>query len=263
MNETPKGAAKYVSIAIDKGINYFDVAPVYGNAQERLGPALKPYRKNTFLACKTMERTKKGVNKELADSLKKLKTDYFDLYQLHGVKTLDEVDKIIGPGGALEAFVEANQKGLIRYIGFSAHTEKAALALIDHYEFDSILFPFNWVCWLKDNYGPKVLKRARKKQMGILAIKALAKRPLDEGERKEWPKCWYVPMENYEEASLALRFTLSKPVTAAVSSSHAELLWWACDIAEDFKPLTKKEIKILKYRVKNLNSITQELNPSN
>ena len=259
MDERPKDAVEYVSMAIDKGVNYFDVAPQYGNAQEILGPALKPYRKDCFLACKTLERTKAKAAKDLARSLKLLKTDYFDLYQLHGVITLEEVDRIMGPDGALEAFIEAKDKGIIRHIGFSAHTEEAALALMDCYDFDSILFPFNWVCWLKDGFGPKVLKRAKEKNMGILALKALAKRNWSKDEEKKWSKCWYAPVDNYDEAFLALRFTLSKPVTAAVSPSHAELLWWACDITDKFKPIIEEETKMLKERAKKINSITATL----
>ncbi len=258
-NETPKAASEYVSKAIDRGVNYFDVAPTYGNAQEILGPALKPYRKNCFLACKTMERTGAKAAKELARSLELLETDYFDLYQLHGVTTLEEVDRITGSDGALETFIEARDKGIIKYIGFSAHTEEAALALMDRYNFDTILFPFNWVCWLKDGFGPRVLNKAKEKEIGILALKALAKRTWGKNEEKKWPKCWYAPVDNRDEASLTLRFTLSKPVTSAIAPSHAELFWWTCDITDKFKPITEEETELLKEKAEKINSITAAL----
>ncbi|MBN2072738.1 MAG: aldo/keto reductase [Actinobacteria bacterium] len=260
MNESARDSARYVSEAIGKGINYFDVAPQYGDAQERLGPALKSYRKDCFLACKTLKRTRDEAFIDLRRSLKLLKTDYFDLYQLHGLSTLKEVETVTGPGGALEAFIEAREKGIIRYIGFSAHSEEAALALMDKFDFDSILFPFSWACWLKDGFGPEVLGKAEEKNMGILALKALAKRAWDKGEEKKWPKCWYAPVDNYEEACLTLRFTLSKPVTSAVSPSHAELLWWACSIADEFKPITEEETGILREKAKAVkNTITSSL----
>lgn len=259
MHETVKDASRFVSMAIDRGINYFDVAPQYGNAQEILGQALKPYRKNIFLACKTLERTGKESKKELHDSLKKLKTDYFDLYQFHSVTTLEEVNQIISPGGALETFIEAKEKGLVRYLGFTAHSEEAALAMMDAYDFVSMLFPFNWVLWFKHNFGPAVLNKAREKGMGILALKALAKRALKKGEENRWKKCWYMPSDNYEEASLGLRFTLSLPVTSAVSPSHAELLWLSCDIADNFKPVTENEISILKEKSRNIYTIFKAL----
>ena len=119
-----------VSEAIDKGVNYFDVAPSYcgGQAEERLGPALKEFRKAVFLACKTGKRDKEGAAAELHQSLKKLQTDYFDLYQLHAMTTEDDLQKAMGPGGAIETFVEAKEQGLVRYLGFSAHSAEIALS---------------------------------------------------------------------------------------------------------------------------------------
>ncbi len=240
-DEAPKAASRLVAQAVDRGLNYFDVAPAYGNAEERLGPALEPYRSSVFLACKTTNRTAEGASADLHRSLKLLRTDYFDLYQLHEASTLEDVDRIMGPGGAMEVLVQARQQGLARYLGFSAHSEEAALALLDLFAFDSILFPFNWVCWHQGNFGPRVLEKAQEKGVGVLALKALAKRQLKEGGENKWPKCWYAPVDTPEEAALALRFTLSRPITAAVSPSHAELLWWACDAADQFKPLSEEE----------------------
>ncbi|MCG9478697.1 MAG: aldo/keto reductase [Actinomycetia bacterium] len=258
-DETASNASRYVSKAIDRGINYFDVAPEYGNAQEMLGPALKPYRKDVFLACKTHEVTAKGAEREFKDSLKKLKTDYFDLYQMHQATTLDEVKQIMGPGGALEYFIKAKDKGYVKYLGFTAHSEEAAIALMGIYDFTSILFPFNWALWFKDGFGPAVFKKAKEKEIGILALKALAKGMWQSDNRGKWDKCWYEPMDSFEEASLALRFTLSLPVTSAVSPSHAELLWLACDIADSYKAITTEEKEILKNKSLGIDTITQEL----
>ncbi len=242
MNEEPETAKRLVAKAVEeRGINYFDVAPSYGNAEERLGPALEPYRHDVFLACKTLERDAGGAERELHQSLKRLRTDYFDLYQLHAVSTMEDVERITAPGGALELFVRAREQGMVRYIGFSAHSEEAALALMDRFDFDTILFPFNWVCWHQGHFGPRVLAKAQEKGMGILALKALAKRRRREGEARTWTKSWYHPVESFEEALMALRFTLSRPITAAVSPGHAELLWWACDAADRFTPLTEAE----------------------
>lgn len=255
MNEKPSSASEVVARAVERGINYFDVAPSYGNAEEILGPALEPYRESVFLACKTGKRTKVEAAEELHQSLRRLRTDHFDLYQLHGVSKLEEVDRIMGDGGAIQALVEARDQGLARYLGFSAHSEEAALALLDGFRFDSVLFPLNWVTWHQGRFGPRVVEKAEEKGVAVLALKALAKRRLKEGEQRKWPKCWYAPVENPEEASLALRFTLSLPVTAAVSPSHAELLWWACDAAERFKPLSKEEAALVAERSKGLTPI--------
>jgi len=260
MNESRKDASRFVSQAVRRGINYFDVAPEYGNAQEMMGPALKPYRKDIFLACKTLERTAKSAEKDLCDSLKKLKTDYFDLYQLHGVITIEEVKRITGPGGALETFIRAKEKGLVRYLGFSAHSEEAAIALMQAYDFTSIMFPFNWALWFKDGFGHAVLNYANNKGLGILALKALAKRALRKDEKKKWNKCWYAPEDSFDKASLFLRFTFSlEGITAAVSPSHAELLWLACDIADNFKPINDEEISELKEKSKGADTLIRGL----
>jgi predicted aldo/keto reductase-like oxidoreductase len=252
-DESPENSAKLVAQAVnERGINYFDVAPSYGNSEECLGPALEPYRKDVFLACKTGQRDAKRAERELHESLTKLRTDHFDLYQLHGVRKMQEVEQIMGPGGALETFVKAREKGLVRFLGFSAHSEEAAIALMDRFSFDTILFPFNWVCWNEGKFGPPVLAKAQEKGMGILALKTMAKRRWKEGEERRWNKTWYSPVDTYEEAELAVRFTFSRPITAGPSPGHAELLWWMCDAAERFTPLSPEEEAELARRAKGL-----------
>lgn len=245
---TPEQAAARVKEAIDYGINYFDVAPSYGNAEEMLGPALEPYRKDVFLACKTTERKKEGARKELEQSLKYLRTDHFDLYQLHAVTTLEDVDTIFGKGGAMETFVQAREEGKVKYLGFSAHSVEAAMALMDGFEFDTLLFPFNFATWYAGNFGPQVMERAKEKQMGILALKAMAWRNWEEGEERNIDKTWYKPFTNKEEAREGLRFTLSHPVTAAIPPGHEDLFSMALKLAGDFTPMNKQEIKAIKEK---------------
>lgn len=122
MNEENGPASNIVAEAVDRGVNYFDVAPSYGNAQERLGSALAPYRKNCFLACKTEGRMKDDSRKQLEESLRLLKTDHVDLYQFHALTKMTDLDKVLGPGGAMETMEAAKKEGKIRYIGFSVHS---------------------------------------------------------------------------------------------------------------------------------------------
>jgi aryl-alcohol dehydrogenase-like predicted oxidoreductase len=233
MDETTADAARFVAEAVEAGCNYFDVAPSYGNAEAMLGPALEPYRKGIFLACKTTERTKDGAAKELRNSLKRLRTDHVDLYQMHALTTEEDTGTALGAGGALEAFVEAKKAGLTRFLGFSAHSEEGALRAMDAFAFDTILFPFNLGSWRDGHFGPRVLEAAKARGMGLLALKALGKRALKEGEPRPWKKCWYGPVDTYEEALAGLRFTLSLGVTAAVSPSHIELFRWAVRAARE------------------------------
>jgi len=247
MDATPQQASERVKEAIDYGINYFDVAPSYGDAEIKLGPALEPYRKDVFLACKTTERSKAGSRKELEQSLQRLKTDHLDLYQLHAVTTLEDVDTIFGPDGAMETYLEARKEGKIRFIGFSAHSVEAAMALMDNFDFDTILFPINYATWHAGNFGPQVLERAKSKGMGILALKAMAKRPWPEGVERI-PKCWYEPMTDPDEANMGLRFTLSHPITAAIPPGNENLFHMALTLAAKFKPLSQDEIIEMKEK---------------
>jgi aryl-alcohol dehydrogenase-like predicted oxidoreductase len=209
-------ADERVGIAVDAGVNYFDVAPSYGNAEEMLGPALAPYRGGVFLACKTGKRDKAGAQQELRQSLERLKTDHFDLYQLHALSQPEDVERAFGPGGAMEALLEARDAGLVRYLGFSAHSSEVALDALRRFPFDSILFPVNYVTWNEANFGPQVLAKAKEMGAGRLALKAMARGPIAEGQEKPYAKCWYRPLDDPAEAALALRWTLSQDITAAV-----------------------------------------------
>jgi predicted aldo/keto reductase-like oxidoreductase len=249
MNATAQEASNRVAEAVDHGVNYFDVAPSYGNAEEMLGPALEPYRKGVFLACKTTERSRVGSQRELDSSLRKMRTDHFDLYQLHAVTTKDDVEKIFAPGGALETFVAAKQAGKVRFLGFSAHAVEAALALIGRYEFDTILFPTNFATWHAGDFGPQVLAAAQAKHMGILALKAMARGPWPkEAKRDTYPKCWYEPLSDPADAMMGLRFTLSHPVTAAIPPGDETLFKQALALAMRFTPLTADEARAIKEK---------------
>ncbi len=255
MNVEPAEASRLVAEAIDRGVNYFDVAPSYGNAEERLGPALAPYRDRAFLACKTGKRTKEEAAQELRQSLARMRTDHFDLYQLHALTSMEEMERALGPGGALEAFLEARDAGLIRHIGFSAHSVETALAAMDRFDFDSVLFPTNFVLYYQANFGPQVIERAQQKGVGRLALKAMARTPWAEGQPRTFSKTWYQPVADPEEAALALRFTLSQPITAAIPPGEAALFRLALDVAAQFRPLTPEETAELRRRASALQPI--------
>ena len=126
---------------------------------------------------------------------------------------------------------------------------------MDRFDFDTILFPINWAAWYKGEFGPRVVVRAKEKGMGILALKALAHRLLGEGEERHWPKSWYYPVDTYEEAEQALRFTLSRPVTAAVTPGHEQLFRWACDAADNLREMTPEDEAEFLARAKDLRPV--------
>ena len=258
MNAESDHASRTVAQAVERGVNYFDVAPSYGNAEERLGPALETHRKNCFLACKTGQREAAKAKEELAKSLERLRTDYFDLYQLHGITDLhNDVDVAFGIGGAMEVLIAAKRSGRARHLGFSAHSVEAALAAMDRYDFDSILLPINFATFYAGNFGPTVLAKAKEKGLSVLALKAMARQkwPDDAPERQQYPKCWYQPLTDPKEQELALRFTLSQPITAALPPGEEALFWRAVEIAGAFKPLTEEETGQVKVMAEKLDPI--------
>ncbi len=251
-------ANRLVAEAVEKGVNYFDVAPSYGDAELKLGPALEPYRKNVFLACKTERRTKEETAGELKESLQRLRTDHVDLYQLHAISDVQkDVDTVFAKGGAMEAFVEAKNQGRIRYIGFSAHSEEAALAAMDRFDFDSILLPINFATFYRSNFGPRVIEAAKSKGVARLALKALARQqwPKDDPARKQYSKCWYQPLTERDEARLALYFTLSQPITAAIPPGEESLFRMAMELAMGFRPVSRQEKQTLQQMAQSLNPI--------
>jgi aryl-alcohol dehydrogenase-like predicted oxidoreductase len=246
MDDSTSGSANIVAEAVDRGINYFDVAPSYGNAQERLGPALAPYRNKSFLACKTEGRMKDDSRKQLEESLRLLKTDHVDLYQFHALTKMTDLDKVLGPGGAMETMEAAKKEGKIRYIGFSVHSAETALAAMDRYNFDTILFPVNFVLFTQAGFGPQILKRAQEKNMGILALKGMAKTVWPAAEKiHAQPKCWYQPAAFPDEASMGLRWTLSHPIAAAIPPGDERYFRLAMDVAQNYKPLEPHEEQAL------------------
>lgn len=242
LNDNPQDFAnELVAKAYELGVNYYDVAPSYGNAEERLGPALKPYRKNCFLACKTGKRDAEGAQQELENSLRHLQTDHFDLYQLHALSSVEQVEQVFAPGGAMEAFVKAKKDGKVKYLGFSAHSVDAAMLAMKNFDFDSILFPINFACWNAGNFGPQVYAEAERQGMGILALKAMALTRLKDGEQKFYKNVWYKPILDEEIMKMALKYTLSKNITAAVPPGKNTLFLKALEFMDDFGEITAEE----------------------
>jgi aryl-alcohol dehydrogenase-like predicted oxidoreductase len=250
MDNPPKKAANIVARAVDAGVNYFDVAPMYGDAEMVLGPALKPYREQSFLACKTFERSASGAAKELNRSLKRLKTDHVDLYQLHALSDVEEdVKTALGSGGAMGAILKARDAGKVRLIGFSAHSVEAALYAMDNFPFDTIMFPVNCVCHYQGGFVEPILKKAKAKNVAVLALKAVAESPWPEdiAKNKRLSKVWYKPLTDQAKLELALRWTLSqKQVVATVATGNEEIYWKVLAAAERFKPLTKSQMQKVK-----------------
>ena len=218
MDETQADADRYVAEAVESGVNYFDVAPSYGDAQDRLGPALAPYRQRVYLACKTLERDASGAKAELLHSLSVLQTDYLDLYQFHGVNTWEDLNAIFAPGGAMETALWARREGIIRAIGFSTHNETVACAMTEHFRFDTALFPMNWAMGMELNWGSRISRIAAEQDMGLLAMKTFIHRQYREGDAHPYPKSWAKPIddERTDLMQAAMAFAFSRGAAALV-----------------------------------------------
>lgn len=244
LNQAESNAA--VRKACDLGCNYFDVAPEYGDAEVKMGPALSGLRDQVFLACKTAMRDAQSARAELDRSLQRLKTDHFDLYQLHHIRRPDEVKRALGPGGAVEAFLKARDEGKVRWLGFSAHTTKGAVELMRGFQFDTVMFPVNFVEYFQMEFAKPVLALAKEQGAVVVAIKPLSAGAWASGaERKrEW---WYPVMEAPEDLSLSLRFTLSlDPVVTGIPPSFVDLFEKSVEAAKAYRPPSETEVTKLR-----------------
>jgi len=247
--------------AFERGVNYFDVAPAYGkgDAEIKMGIGLEGIeRSSIFLACKTKMRDKEGARKELETSLERLKTDHFDLYQMHHIVTPDQVKQALGPGGAIETFLEAKKEGKVRYFGFSAHTTKGALEAMNGFRFDTVMFPINFIEYFQMGFGKPILELAKEQGAAVLAIKPMCGGSWAEGAERT-RKNWYRPLEDQREIDLALRFTLSqKPVAVGMPPAFLDLLDKAIPVGQSYRPITEAEVQELKELAKTRLSLFKE-----
>lgn len=261
MRDGQDASDNYVSWAIDSGINYFDVAPSYEDAQEKLGNSLKPYRKDIYLACKTTCRMKVEAEKEFAQSFHLLHTDYFDVYQMHALSKEEDVDRAFSSGGVIEMMVKAKERGYVRKLGITCHNEAVALRAMSLYDFDTVLFPLNWHMNIGHGMGTQLCKVAKEKGMGLVGMKQLIERSWinpEEAKNSPFPKSWCKPinLEDKELRLAAMKYTLSLGVDALIPpGDFVNFSFVVENIEECLKnPLNENDLALLKhsyYKVKN------------
>ncbi|MGB7115060.1 MAG: aldo/keto reductase, partial [Anaerolineales bacterium] len=184
-----------MELVISHGINHIDVAPSYGQAEVRLCPWLSRERDRFFVGCKTMERSKEGASMEMRRSLDRLHIDHFDLYQIHAVTNLEELDAVTRPGGALEAIIEAREAGLTRSIGITGHGVDAPalfLEAIRRFDFDTVLFPLNFIQYGDSTFrsnAEELIQLCREENVGTMVIKSITRGPW--GKKKKTYNTWY------------------------------------------------------------------------
>ncbi len=234
---------------IAAGVNHIDVAPSYGHAEERLGPWLARERDRFFLGCKTQERTKKAASAELRRSLKRLQVEAFDLFQLHAVTSMEELDQVTGPDSPLEAILEAREEGLLRYVGITGHGIHVPTVFqeaLRRYDFDTMLFAINFVQYADPNFrreAKALLRQCRERDVGVMIIKSISRGPW--GEKPKIYDTWYEPFDDMEHIRTAIRFALSQPVTGLCTAGDMSILPLFLEACARFTPMGEAEQEVL------------------
>jgi predicted aldo/keto reductase-like oxidoreductase len=231
-----------IELAVSHGVNHFDVAPQYGQAEIRLGPWMEKHHREVFLACKTLDRSKTEAWESIKRSLDRIRVDHFNLFQFHCVDDLETLSVILSPAGALEAVLEAQQQGLIKHIGITGHRSFVQIEALNRFDFDTVLVAVNRVLAAHPNDFTDfalLLEIARQKDVGVIAMKTITKRPWEALIRLY--NTWYEPFDEQTEIDKSLWYTLSQSVATVTLPGDLSLWPMVIDAAERFKPMNKSE----------------------
>lgn len=211
------------------GVNHIDTAASYGDAELRLAPFLKHHRGMFFLATKTGQRTAAGAREELQRSLERMGVTQVDLIQLHNLVDESEWQTALGPGGALEALVEARDRGLVRFIGVTGHGTRVAamhVRALERFPFDSVLAPYNRAMMLQPEYAADFERLdtiCRERGVALQTIKSVARRRWRDSDTDKHFS-WYMPLRDRDAIRRAVHFVLARPGLFLNSSSDASIL---------------------------------------
>jgi aryl-alcohol dehydrogenase-like predicted oxidoreductase len=232
-------ADQTLEVLLEYGVNHIDVAASYGEAEMRVGPWMDQHRDEFFLATKTENRTYTGAKDELHRSLEKLRVDYVDLWQMHFLIEEEDWQTAMGPGGALEAFIEAKESGLARYLGVTGHELRVInyhKRCLERYDFDSVLLPYNPVLMQNPVYTDEfesLMSMCQERNVAVQTIKSLSKGPWKEKERTR--ATWYEPYEDQAYIDALVHWVLSRPGIFLNTVGDIHLLPRVLDAARRFE----------------------------
>jgi aryl-alcohol dehydrogenase-like predicted oxidoreductase len=242
-NVTQDEADESLQYALDAGINHFDTAASYGDAEIRMGPWVKNVRNQIFLATKTGERTRDKAKREIERSLERLQTDRVDLLQMHAVTSFEELDQVTGKGGALEAAIEAKEQGLIKHIGITGHGHIAPAVHLEglrRYPFETVLTPLNFILYSNPDYRKifdELVAETTKREVGLMTIKAVARGEWKNDQEKKYAT-WYEPFDQQEYIDRSVAFVLSQPgITGLASAGDIHLLPKIVEAAKKYEKM--------------------------
>ena len=242
-------ADRAIQLVLDHGINHIDIAPGYDQAMERLAPWMPSIRDQVFLGSKTRLRTRDDAWRDVEQILQRMNVDNFDLFQLHAVLELDDLNLVMGTGGAIETLLEMRDQGLTRWIGITGHGPSVPATILEglrRYDFDTVMFPLNATLARNQAYrraSEELLVEASARDVGVQIIKMIARG----GWQGKTGDCrtWYDPYREQQDIDRSLWWVLSQPIHSAPSCGEISLLPKVLDAAERFRPLTSEEHKIL------------------
>ena len=238
-------ADEAIRLALDHGVNHVDIAPSYGQAMERMAPWMPEIRDKVFLGAKTRFRDRDEAWRDVESILKRLNVETFDLFQLHSVVTVEELDKATAKGGALETLVEMREQGLTKWLGITGHgpyVPSTILESLRRFDFDTVMFPLNPAMARDAGYrrdSEALLAEANARNVGIQTIKMIARGGWDGGQRD--CHTWYDPHREQADIDRSLWWVLSQPMHTAPSCGEANLLPKVLDAARRFRPLSEAE----------------------
>jgi aryl-alcohol dehydrogenase-like predicted oxidoreductase len=236
---TQEEADRTMALLMAHGVNHIDTAASYGDAELRLGPWMERERSRFFLATKTGERRYAEARDEIHRSLQRLRVDQIDLIQLHNLVDPEEWRVALGPGGALEAAIEAREQGLVRFIGVTGHgTEVAMMHLrsLERFDFDSVLLPYSYIMMQNPQYAvdfETLMDVCQERNVAVQTIKAVVRRPY--GDREATHATWYEPLVDQEAIDREVHWVLGRPGIFLNTVGDIHVLPKVLDAAERFE----------------------------
>jgi aryl-alcohol dehydrogenase-like predicted oxidoreductase len=233
-------ADRALAVLLEHGVNHIDTAPMYGSAEQLIGSWMDVHRDDFFVATKTRARTYKGAWRDLERSLDRLRVDHVDLWQMHGLTNPSGWAKAMGPQGALEAFVGARDKGLVRFLGVTGHGSKAPamhVRSLEHFGFDTVLVPYSYGLMQNPRYAADfeaLVALCRERRVAIQTIKSIARRPWED-RPKTYNTYYYEPLETQEAIDVAVHWALDLQDSFLITAGDMRLLPEMLEAAHRFE----------------------------
>jgi aryl-alcohol dehydrogenase-like predicted oxidoreductase len=237
---TQAEADRALDVLLEYGVNHIDTAPMYGNAEKCIAPWMRRHRDDFFLATKSRRRTYKGAWADLERSLKRLSVDYVDLWQMHGLTNAAGWEKAMGAGGSLHAFVEARDKGYVRFLGVTGHGSKVPAMhkrSLEHFDFDTVLLPYNYSVLQNPRYAADfeaLMTLCRERSVAVQTIKSIARRPWEDRPRT-YNTYYYEPLEAQDAIDKSVQWVLGRPGTFLITAGDVQLLPKMLDAANRYE----------------------------